>query len=212
MKGIEARIEHLIGEYNSDLTLRAWIALGVGLVSTAALFGFAFGFGWLVTGLFGYWKHASTAGLVFASGVVGLSFVSVMLKEDALAGLKPLSDVQLSLILVSIASPNFLYTSPRHAVAGFADLLVHGPRCLVEAVGLWFARLPGNGGMVRACSDNLARMEHGARAEEIVPQKAGVVMYRLGLIKVDRKEGAPAEASRFVRTGKGEDVVRGIAG
>ncbi len=208
MDRIAERIGEAVRSYNAELTLRMWIALGMGVLVTLGVFGFLYILAWMAVWLFWDWDLATPVGLGITLVFLVFSIVGALRNEDVLKGLQPLSETQLAVIAVSQAMGGVFITSPRHAVAGFASILTHGPVCVFEGLACKRARLPKDSASLRACASVLVRMDHPLVVEEIEPPIAGVQLHRLLLIKT-AQHGGEATAS-FVRSTKAEELLRSV--
>lgn len=208
MDRIAERIGEAVREYNAELTMRMWVALGMGTLVTLGVFGFLYMITWLMMRRFAGSDLAPLAALGITLVFLVFSIVSALRNEDVLRGLKPLSDTQLAVIAASQAMGGVFITSPRHAVAGFASILTHGPVCVFEGFACKRARLPKDSPSLRACAGVLVRMDHPLAVEEIQPPIAGVQLHRLLLIKTG-PIGSDGTAP-FVRSIKGEELLRSV--
>lgn len=201
----EEAVRRAIAEHNSDLSLNAWITLGMGIGTTLVVYVVVWVLTWLVgpSWLFGWLPML--AGLA----AVGLGFLGVWRGDSPLDGLKPLTDSDLLAITASIAMPNAMVTSPRHLVAGVAEIVLHGPRSILQAVGMLRTRLPDDAALVRAAASVLERgLREDVPLSSVQPPRAAVVLHRLLLLKMQQ-----VGRERFVLTStiKGQEAVAAAA-
>src|SRR5262249_21294342 len=120
---------------------------------------------------------------------------------DPMAGLpERLSDEQeLVHTLVSHAAIGTGYYNPRHAVAGFAVVLMGGPANILEAFGIWVSRIRANQSVIEEASCLLADCRADCPIEKVRVPAAVFLLKRLALIKV-----VPCgDSSAFALTAKG---------
>src|SRR6476620_6991396 len=119
----------VVGQRNRELALDAALKIGMGIVFSLLTFGFLFWLGVFVGfGVAGYlglhaWQFAAIfPGIFFAAAVW-----SAWQRVNPLAGVKPMTDRELMLTLMSQTSGQMLYFSPRHATVGAALIILGGP-------------------------------------------------------------------------------------
>jgi len=180
------RLHRLVRERNREVAIDATIKVLLGVFFSLVVFGFIFWVCWLV----GFFVGSSWNIRPWQLGslVTGLFFLvalwSAWRHVNPLAGLKPLSDEQLLLTIVSQATSGVVYFSPRHALAGAALLLIGGPANIVEAVGIWGYRIRADGPLVDEAARLLTLCEGGCPPERIREPAAALMLRRLALIKV----------------------------
>jgi hypothetical protein len=169
-------------EVGSDAALKA----SLGIVFSLITYGFLFWFGWVV-GFFMAgslnlhpWQFAA----IFAGIFLIVATWSAWVRVNPLAGLEPLSDQQRLLTLISLASPNIVYFSPRHATAGAAVVLLGGPAAVIEAIGIWAHRIRTKGALMEDAACLLGSCQTAFPVEQIRHPAAALVLRRLHLIKV----------------------------
>ncbi len=201
------RVDDMVRRRNRELAFDAALKVSLGIVFTIVTYGVLFWMGWFV-GFFvaGYLKlHPWQFGAILA----GLFFVvatwSAWRRVDPMAGLKPLSDRQLLLTLISQASPGLLYFSPRHATAGAAMILLGGPANVIEAFGIWAHRIRMGGSLLEDASRLLASCETEFPAGQVRELTAALLLRRLSLVKVV----ASGDSAALALTDKGFAVLSG---
>ncbi len=179
------RIRKLISQRNNEIMLHAVIELALGVLFCVLVYGFVFVWMWGLGGFFA--TQLSLTRTQFALSVVGLfmavCFFSAWRRVDPLQSVAPMTDTQLMLTYISLASPNLLYFSPRHASAGVAAILIGGPKNILSAIGNWRHRLPGSSSLVAEAADLLILAQHGVAINMIPSPRAAVLLRRLALIK-----------------------------
>ncbi|HWG43229.1 MAG TPA: hypothetical protein VN688_10620 [Gemmataceae bacterium] len=202
---IAARLHDMASQHNRELVFEGVGKALLGGIFSFITFGLLFWFGWFagffVAGSFGLqaWQ--------FGALVTGLFLIVAMWsawqRVDPLAGLPPLSDQQLLLTMISQASPNLLYFSPRHATAGAALLLLGGPTNLFEAFGVWGYRLGVAPSSIEEASHLLEACEANYPIEHVREPSAALLLKRLALIKIVPTEDSVA----LTLTEKGASVL-----
>jgi hypothetical protein len=193
---IAKRLNDMANRYNRELwfegVMKALLGAGFSLVT----FGMLFWFWWFV-GFF----MAGSVGLQawqFSTLLTGLFLIvaiwSAWQRVDPLAGLPPLTNQQLMLTMISQASPNLLYFSPRHATAGAALLLLGGPANLFEAFGIWHYRLSVEPSLIEESAHLLEACEPNYPIEHVHEPCAALLLKRLALVKIVPTETSTALA------------------
>lgn len=183
---VAERLNEAVRSRNRELFTDAVIKLGTGIVFSLLTFGFIFWVGWFLGIFFAY--HLELSAVTFGLIVTAIFFVvalwSAWRNVNPLADLQPLTDRQMLMTMLSLASPNLLYFSPEHASAGFAMVLIGGPANILSAFGIWAHRLKADtniiaegAGMLDACAD-------GCPPERVRSLDAAVLLRRLSLIKM----------------------------
>lgn len=201
------RVNHMVRRRNRELAFDAALKASLGIVFSLVTYGVLFWMGWFVGFFVG--GYLNLRPWQFGAILTGLFFVvatwSAWRRVDPLAGLKPLSDRQLLLTLISQASPGLLYFSPRHATAGAAMILLGGPANVIEAFGIWAHRIRVEGSLIEDASRLLASCETEFPAEQVREPAAALLLRRLSLVKV-----VPSgESAALELTDKGLAVLSG---
>jgi hypothetical protein len=183
---IAERLQQMVRQRNRELATDAILKIVIGIVFCLLTFGFVF---WValfagcgVSGFFGLdaWQLA-----LIVTGVFFVAAVwSAWQRVNPLADLKPLTDRQMMLTLVSQASGDILYFSPRHATAGMALVLIGGPAGLFEGLGIWAHRLRASPAIVEEASELLAACRENLSTKKIKSPAGAVLLKRLALIKI----------------------------
>ncbi|MCP3904009.1 MAG: hypothetical protein GY715_10280 [Planctomycetes bacterium] len=181
------RIHHRVRTRNRELLLEAALEIGMGVVFAALTFGFVFWISFLPAfflapslGMKG-WQVALIVTGIFA---LATSF-SAWRRVDPLAELNPLTEAQMRMTLISLASPHVLYFSPRHATAGAALVLLAGPVGVFRGLGTWAHRLRSDAAMIRDAASLLGNVANdGLPAEDVPNPAAALLLRRLALLKV----------------------------
>jgi hypothetical protein len=127
---------------------------------------------------------------------------------DPLAGLQRMTDQQWLLTQLSMVSPDVVYFSPRHALAGAAVILLAGPSSVFQAIGLWTYRMPADQPTIDAAARLLAKCETVCPIEEIRAPEPAFLLRRLALIKVVPQGNSTA----LTVTEKGSRIVGKVKG
>jgi len=126
---------------------------------------------------------------------------------NPLEGLRQLTDTEMLLTELSLATPNLLFFSPRHAVSGSAVLIIGGPANLLNAIGSILHRLPSSSSTRRDAATLLSLAAQGCVVNTITDPQPVVLLYRLALIKTDTTS-RPQQPS-IILTQTGRDVLTG---
>lgn len=197
----ERTVRSSISEYNSDLSMNAWITLGIGVLTTLVLY---FGVWWMLWLLGPKWLGGwlpMLAGL----GAVGLGFFGVWRGDSPLDGLRPLSDAELNLTVASMAVGGVMYANPKHVVANVAEFVLHGPRSILQGVGLLRTCLPSDDATIRAAAEVFERgLSDPVPVESVRPPRVAVLLHRLLLLKMQQ---IGRERYALVSTIKGQEAL-----
>lgn len=162
----------------------ALLALVLGVVFTAVVFGAMFWFCWFMALIFVGWSDAPK----IAAGVTGLFFLvacfSAWRKSDPLANLEPLAPGEpLGWNATMVAAHGLgVPILTRRSLAGLGAVLLGGPANLFDAIDVWRHRLPRCD--VRIAHRLLMDCRGGLNLESIQDHTAMLVLYRLQLIRV----------------------------
>jgi hypothetical protein len=123
-------------------------------------------------------------------------------RVDPLADLARLSDQDLMLTMISGAAGGLGYFSPRHALAGFAVVLIGGPASMFEAVGIWAHRLPADPGLIESAARLLVSCQTEVQPLTLHNVSGASLLHRLALVKI-----VPCDQTKGVMpTQKGRDM------
>lgn len=190
-----------IDEHNAEQRRRAIIAMAIGLATLFAMFIVLAVACFAIFG-FQHWLLIA-AGIILLFAVVGARVANR--GHDPLSDIAPINDADAVAIGVTWALIGVPAMSPRHAVAGFAEILIHGPRCLIESRALFRAMLPTDQPTVLAASAALESLaQHGTLAvSDIKPPRVVLLLFNLGLIKPER---SPSNSPRVTITIKCQEL------
>ena len=183
---IATRLRDLVRRHNRELAFDILLKASLGIIFSFFTFGFLFWAGWLC----GWFVFGSflLKPWQFGAFVAGLFFIvavwSAWRRVDPLAGLQRMTDEQWLLTQLSLASPDILYFSPRHALAGAAVLLLAGPSSVFQALGLWAHRLRADQALIEEAAQLLAECSASHPVEEIRRPLAALLLRHFDLIKV----------------------------
>ncbi len=200
------RIRTAIEKRNRELAFEAAIEAALGVVFSLIVFGGVFGIAWLSWVYFfsGFeFARATQVALGVTALFAVVATVSAWRRVDPMSNLEPLSDFEESLMLMGPALPYGIGMQPRHAVAGFASLLIGGPANLFDAWVTWRHRLPSDAVVFEKAAGVLQQAEEEMEMARIEDHRATLVLYRLGLVKqIGGRE------KRLALTEKGRDMLR----
>lgn len=202
---VAARLHDLVRRHNGSVAADAALKAALGIVFSFLTFGLVYWFGWFV-GVF-VARQVGLQAWQFGAIMTGLFLIvatwSAWRRVDPLAGVPRMTDRQWLLTVISQASPDILYFSPRHASAGLAMLLLGGPAGIFQAIGIWAHRLPANDTRIAEAARLLAACEMACPIEQIRDPAAAFLLKRLALIKL-----VPGRSSQaFALTEKGIGVL-----
>jgi hypothetical protein len=187
-------IRDAIGETNGGLALRGVIAMLMGLVTCAILVGLIVLVSWIFVGL--------NIALAIAGVFVVIGFWSAWRRVDPLASAGPMTTQQMALTQWSIGNPNFMYVSPKHAVASSAAAIIDGPANVLEGVSLLRRRIRTNGSTIDGAARLLNAIGSGVPARTVTEAAAAALLCRIGFAKLRDQEGEVW----LTTTQKGRDV------
>ncbi len=193
----EDAITRAIAEHNDDLRTRAIIAAAMGSLTILGVFVLSV----LVCVIFFGLSHWFIAALFLTGVYVAVGWRAAEKGHQPLGDRAPISDSDaLATLATWVATGGLIDT--RHGVAAAADILIHGPRCLIEAKQLKEAMLPIDGALIDGAAKTMQRLvtEESVRAEEVHPPSAAVLLWRLGLARPAR---ARDNGVKLVATVKG---------
>jgi hypothetical protein len=180
-------LTEMVRQRNRGLAFDAALKAGLGIGFAVVTFGILYWFGWFV-GFF-LARSLSLPAWQFSAIFTGLFFavatVSAWRRVDPMAGLQPLSDREMLVLLISQAAGGIGF-SPRHASAGMALVLLGGPANVFEALGVWAHRIRADAGLLDEAARLLAQCETALPAEQVRTPAAAFLLKRLALIKVVR--------------------------
>ena len=173
-------------EHRED-AFRAIIQMVSGIAVTVVTLGFLFCATWIFGGFFadliGLRRTSFSLAVMALFGVV--SIVSAWRSVDPLKGVKPMSDIEMLMLEISLLTPRLGYFSPRHATAGAAWVLIGGPANVFDGVRSWRERLRANEVLLRSSADLLDRCRANVPVRQLGPAaSAAVLLRRLGFAKV----------------------------
>ena len=183
---IADRLSQMVTRRNRELAFDAGFKALLGIAFSVITFGVLFWMGWVVGFFLAF--HVNVYAWQFAAIVSGLFLVvaiwSAWRRVDPMAGLKPLTEAQMLLTLISPVTPGVMYFSPRHASAGLAVVLIGGPAGVFEAVGIWTHRLKAEASVIEQAARFLVACRAGLPVKQIEAPAAALLLRRLGLIRV----------------------------
>lgn len=199
-------VQSALADHNRDYTTRAFAAAFMGAVTALAIYAFILITCWVLSFTLGFahWFWIAT-GIFTLFMLVGAW--SSRRGIEPLVNVGPLTDVDIGAAVATYAATGMI-ASPRHTVAGAADLIMHGPRSLLESIGLWRSRISASPGDVAAATAVLARLVKAGRlrAGELEPGMAVPLLIRFGFA---RFEQLVAGGTFLMPTVKGVESVSG---
>lgn len=193
----EDAITRAIAEHNDDLRTRAIIAAAMGSLTILGVLVLSV----LVCVIFFGFSHWFIAALFLTGVYAGVGWRAAAKGYQPLGDRAPVDDSDaLAMMAAWVATGGVLPS--RAGLAGAAEILIHGPRCLLEAKQLREAMLPFDGALIEGAAKTMQRLvtEDSVRAEEVRPPSAAVLLWRLGLAKPAR---ARDNGVKLVATVKG---------
>lgn len=190
---IAVSLQDLVRRYNREVTLDACMKAGLGLLFCLLTFGFVFWGAWLAA--FCFARSFYLAEWQIALLVAGLFFIvaaaSAWQRVDPLANVPRLTEQQWMLMIAGQAL-GVHYFSPRHALAGFAVVLLGGPANLFQALGIWQWRLRVDASLIQDASRLLVKCREDVSAKQLRDLRAAMLLKRLQLIKLTQDAAGPA--------------------
>lgn len=173
-------------EHNRDFATRAFAAAFMGAATALAIYAFILIACAILLFTLGFsgWFWIATA--VFALFML-VGAWSCRRGVEPLVTVGPLTDVDIGAAVTTYMTTGMI-ASPRHTVAGAADLVMHGPRSLLESVGLWRSRIRARPADTAAAAALLTRLARSNRlpARELERDLAAPLLIRLGLARFDQ--------------------------
>lgn len=199
-------VQSALADHNRDYTTRAFAAAFMGAATALAIYAFILITCWVLsfTLRFDHWFWIAT-GIFTLFMLVGAW--SSRRGIEPLVNVGPLTDVDIGAAVATYAATGMI-ASPRHTVAGAADLIMHGPRSLLESIGLWRSRISASPGDVAAATSVLARLVKAGRlrAGELEPGMAVPLLIRFGFARFEQLVGG---GTFLVPTVKGVESISG---
>jgi hypothetical protein len=179
----ERVVQAAVKEYNADFTTRAWVAIAMGVLTSlgvyALILGISFAFFCLRTS---WWFVIGTA--IFGT-FFGVSWWACSRgAQDPSDGIRPVDNDDAGAMALAWGVTGFAL-SPRHTVAGFAGVLMHGPASIIEGRSMLAARLPADG-TTRGAAATLLMAMNGPNGKAKPGSGVGIaalVLVRTGLAK-----------------------------
>lgn len=201
---IAAGIRRLVAARNRGLTFEAFVEFWLGVLFTALTLGFIYWIAWVFTyftSLQGYFPAIVTGLFALAS------FYEAWRRVNPLQGVRSLTDAEMRLTLIALATPHFAYFSPRHALAGWAMVVLGGPANIFASIATLMHRLPSGGALFECAADLLSRALDGVPIDRVENLRAAYLLQRLALIKSIAVCGS--ENDTITTTQKGRDLLAG---
>lgn len=182
------KVRDIVRSRNREIMLEVWVGAVMGIVFTAVTIAGVF---WIfyVFGWFGISRALRMSPAGFAAAAAGLFLVvstwSAWRRVDPLQSLEPMTAGQEFLTMLSLGSSHLMYFSPRHASAGFAQLLIGGPASLFESLGRYRDRLRATDDTLHGAAVLIERVGTGLPLEEVSDRHALILLRRIGLVKLD---------------------------
>lgn len=180
---ISDRIRRRVRARNREYLIEAVIEAALGVLFSLMTFGLLY-----LIALFVLFRTGAPFGLTrlqFALILAAVSFVVCLIsawrRENPFEGLKPMTDAQMLMTLISQTSTDYVHVN-RHTVAGMAMLLLGGPANLVSALGTWCHRLPSNRQLLDQAAEVLSACNSELDLEPLDRLRAALLLRRLGLI------------------------------
>jgi hypothetical protein len=191
---VVGRLTEVIRAHNREVRFEALLKASLGVIFSLVTFGFVFWVGW-VAGFF----FANYIGLDAAQFALFLTLMFLIVatwsawrRVDPLAGLEPLSEQQLFLMVAAPAITGGVYFSPRHATAGAALVMIGGPAAVFQALGVWTHRIRADEELIQDATRLLAACKRNCPANQVRKLAAALLLRQLALIKTIPGDGSPA--------------------
>jgi hypothetical protein len=201
---LEATVRAAVREYNADFRTRAWVAVGMGVLTSLLVYAF------ILMVCFFFFCLSSTPWYLVGTGVFilffGLSWWSCLRGADPIGSVTPPDEDDLGAIKLATAATGIPF-SPRHAAAGFAGVIMHGPASIIDGREMLRSQLPESPEVVGAAAKAFGDLLEGQTMPVAsVKPAAALVLLRTGLAKpAGRGRGAVVEA--LVVSVKGREAV-----
>jgi len=190
-------LQEMVRDYNRQRAIDALGKSVLGIVFSLLTFGFLYCCAWFFGSFFARslglhaWQFAALlSGLFFA-----VAIWSAWRHVEPFADLPPrMPDRQELMHALVGQAVGIGYFNPRHAVAGFAVLLIGGPANVLEGLGIWATRLRADQGRIEDAACLLAACAEDYSIEEVREPASGLLLKRLALVKVIRKGDSPGLA------------------
>lgn len=190
----ETVVRAAVREYNADLATKGWVAIAMGVLTSLLIYVF------ILMICFFFFCLSSTSwwvvGTVLFGIFFGVSWWSCTRGIDPLEGVTPADEDDLGAIKLATLATG-IPISPRHTVAGFAGLIMHGPASIIEGRGMLASMLPADDATIQGAAAVLARLidDQTIAVDAIKPPMLAFLLVRTGLAKADRKGGTSLVAT-----------------
>jgi hypothetical protein len=187
-----AGIRDAIAKQNEASRIRAWVALLIGLLCCLAVLIVTIMVCFMI-GFTGRWWLHIAVGIFAIFMIVSLIAMRAGVDPELDAGPITASDLTIAQWMRAIGG---VHVIPRHTIAGFAGLIMHGPALLIEAAALFRSLVRTDQPVCDAAADllrSLATSPYLTMAK-LSPPDAAILLCRIGLAKITQpsKDQQPA--------------------
>lgn len=196
--------EEYVADRNGDHAGTAAIQAGTGLGCSLVAAFLVFTVGAFLGASWWSWQHATGLGWLAVVTYMGVATWSAWRRVEPLASLSPLTDAERARRELedrfADGAGQAATALRRESVAGFADLLVAGPRNLFRAWGSWQQRVALDPALTKRCRGLLEASSADRGAPAGTDPLAALCLVRLGLAQ---SATGPDGAVRVLATAKG---------
>lgn len=187
-----AGIRDAITRQNEASRIRAWVALFVGLLCCLGVLVVTIMVCFMI-GFTGRWWLHIAVGIFAIFMIVSLIAMRAGVDPELDAGPITASDLTIAQWMRAVGG---IHVIPRHTIAGFAGLIMHGPALLIESTALFRSLVRADQSACDAAADllrTLAATPYVTMAK-LSPPDAAILLCRIGLAKITQpsKDQQPA--------------------
>ncbi|MCX5690105.1 MAG: hypothetical protein NTV94_10055 [Planctomycetota bacterium] len=187
-----AGIRDAIAKQNETSRIRAWVALFIGLLCCLGVLAVTIMLCFMMGFTSRWWLHIALG--VFAIFMI-VSLVALRAGVEPEVDAGPITAADLAIAQWTRAIGG-VRVSPRHATAGFARIIMHGPALLIESASLFRSLVRADQPACEAAADllrTLATTPYQTMAKVSAPD-AAILLCRIGLAKITQpsKDQQPA--------------------
>jgi hypothetical protein len=194
-----------VRERNNDKLVDFVMKGAWGTLFTTVAFGLFFCAVWIFSLLFWGVKEPTNLALAITGVYLLVAFWSAWRRIEPFKALpRPTREEQVRARIEDIFGEGSLLVDglKRESIAGYATVLLGGPKCFVEAIAAWNARIPADRDLVERAQALLDRAcGGGLSTETVVDGDACRLLAQLGLVRSDA-----GKTVRLVATAKGKTL------
>lgn len=183
-------VAEALRDHNTDLATRAYVAIAMGVLTSLLVYVFI-----LVICFFFFCLSAAPwylVGTVIFAVFYAVAWRACKRGVDPIDGIAPVDEDDFGAIKLATLATGFPL-SPRHTVAGFAGIIMHGPASIIEGRDLLTTRLPDDEAAITAAANLLVTLlddpvnPKGRPIDQVQDKNAALALARIGLAKLDRR-------------------------